>query len=128
MTSAIDSITFDAHDAYALSLFWTQVLDGYAEDPEDPNLPGDPMAMLKGPFGQPNLLFIPVPEGKVVKNRVHLDVQPTDSSRDEEVYRLLRIGATLVADRREPDGSGWAVMADPEGNEFCVAGSKAERG
>ncbi len=127
MTSAIDSITFDAHDPYAQSLFWAQVLGGYAEDPADPNFPDDPMAMLKGPAGQPNLLFIPVPEGKVVKNRVHLDIQPTDSSRDEEVYRLLRIGATLVEDLRATDGTGWAVMADPEGNEFCVERSKAER-
>jgi hypothetical protein len=127
MTSAIHSITFDAHDAYALSLFWAQVLDGYAEDPEDPNFPDDPMAMLKGPLGEPNLLFIPVPEGKTAKNRVHLDLQPT-IPREEEVYRLLRLGATLVDDRREVDGTGWAVMADPEGNEFCVERSKAERG
>lgn len=127
MTSAIHSITFDAHDAYALSLFWAQVLDGYAEDPEDPNFPDDPMAMLKGPLGEPNLLFIPVPEGKTAKNRVHLDLQPT-IPREEEVYRLLRLGATMVDDRREVDGTGWAVMADPEGNEFCVERSKAERG
>jgi predicted enzyme related to lactoylglutathione lyase len=127
MTSAIHSITFDADDAYALSLFWAQVLDGYAEDPEDPNFPDDPMAMLKGPAGEPNLLFIPVPEGKTAKNRVHLDLQPT-IPREEEVYRLLRLGATLVDDRREVDGTGWAVMADPEGNEFCVERSKAERG
>jgi hypothetical protein len=127
MTSAIHSITFDAHDAYSLSLFWAQVLDGYAEDPEDPNFPDDPMAMLKGPLGEPNLLFIPVPEGKAAKNRLHLDLQPT-IPREEEVYRLLRLGATLVDDRREVDGTGWAVMADPEGNEFCVERSKAERG
>jgi len=126
MTSAIRSITFDAHDAYTLSLFWTQVLEGYAEDPEDPNFPDDPMAMLKGPAGEPSLLFIPVPEGKTAKNRVHLDLQPT-IPREEEVYRLLRLGATLVDDRREVDGTGWAVMADPEGNEFCVERSKAER-
>jgi predicted enzyme related to lactoylglutathione lyase len=47
--------------------------------------------------------------------------------RDEEVTRLLGLGATLVADRRQPDGTGWAVLADPEGNEFCVERSAAER-
>jgi Glyoxalase-like domain len=61
-----------------------------------------------------------VPEGKVVKNRVHLDLLPTADSRDEEVTRLLGIGARLVADHRKADGSGWVVLADPEGNEFCV--------
>jgi predicted enzyme related to lactoylglutathione lyase len=52
---------------------------------------------------------------------------PTDRTRDEEVERLLGLGATLVADHRRPDGSGWAVLADPEGNEFCVERSAAER-
>lgn len=57
---------------------------------------------------------------------MHLDLQPQDRTRDEEVERLLAIGATLVDDRRKPDGKGWAVLADPEGNEFCVERSAAE--
>ena len=68
-----------------------------------------------------------MPEAKTVKNRVHLDLTPTDRTRDEEVERLLGIGATLVADHRRPDGTGWVVLADPEGNEFCVERSTAER-
>jgi predicted enzyme related to lactoylglutathione lyase len=68
-----------------------------------------------------------IAEGKVAKNRVHLDLQPTDRTRDEEVERLLGLGAALVADHRNPDGTGWAVLADPEGNEFCVERSHAER-
>jgi predicted enzyme related to lactoylglutathione lyase len=72
------------------------------------------------------VLFIKVPEGKTVKNRVHLDLSPTDRTRDEEVERLIRLGARLVDDRRHTDGSGWAVMTDPEGNEFCVVRSQAE--
>ena len=67
-----------------------------------------------------SLLFLPVPEGKVVKNRMHLDLLPTARSRDEEVERLLGIGATLVEDHRKADGAGWVTLADPEGNEFCV--------
>ncbi len=68
-----------------------------------------------------------MPEAKTLKNRVHLDLQPEDRTRDEEVTRLLGLGARLVDDRRRPDGRGFAVLADPEGNEFCVEPSAAER-
>jgi hypothetical protein len=70
----------------------------------------------------------PVPEGKVVKNRLHLDLQPTDRTRDEEVDRVVGLGATVLADHRGPKRTGWIVLADPEGNEFCVNTSPAERG
>ena len=126
MTALPRNITFDCADPYLLATFWSQVT-GYQEDPEDGNEPGDPEGFLAGPEGQPNLLFIAVPEPKSVKNRVHLDLMPADRTRDEEVERLLKIGATLVADHRRPDGTGWAVLADPEGNEFCVERSAAER-
>ena len=96
MASAIRTITIDCHDPYLLAQFWQQALDGYAEDPDDPNQPGDPAGFLRGPVGAPNLLFVPVPEWKVVKNRVHIDVAPVDVKRDEEVYRLMRLGATLI--------------------------------
>jgi hypothetical protein len=126
MTARVRNITFDCADPYALAGFWSQVT-GYREHPEDGNHPDDPEALLVGPDGQPNLLFITVPEPKTVKNRVHLDLMPTDRTRDQEVDRLLALGATLVADHRRPDGTGWAVLADPEGNELCVERSAAER-
>jgi hypothetical protein len=126
MTARVRNITFDCVDPYVLAGFWSQVT-GYREHPEDGNRPGDPEAFLVGPDGQPNLLFITVPEPKTVKNRVHLDLMPTDRTRDQEVERLLAVGATLVADHRRPDGTGWAVLADPEGNELCVERSAAER-
>jgi hypothetical protein len=126
MTARVRNITFDCADPYTLAGFWSQVT-GYREDPENGNQPDDPEALLVGPDGQPNLLFITVPEPKTVKNRVHLDLMPTDRTRDEEVERLLALGATLVADHRRPDGTGWAVLADPEGNELCVERSAAER-
>ena len=63
-------------------------------------------------------------EGKIVKNRVHLDIMPRDRTQDEEIARLIRLGATIVSDRR-PD-VGWVIMADPEGNEFCAEMSRAE--
>jgi predicted enzyme related to lactoylglutathione lyase len=59
---------------------------------------------------------------------MHLDLIPTARTRDEEVARLLGTGATMVGDYREPDGTGWVTLADPEGNEFCVERSAAERG
>jgi hypothetical protein len=70
-------------------------------------------------------MFLKVPEPKTIKNRVHICVRPVDRSRDEEVERLLGLGARLVDDLRDGD-SGWAVLADPEGNEFCVLATRAD--
>jgi hypothetical protein len=126
MTARPRNITFDCADPYALAVFWGRVT-GYQEDPENGNEPGDPEGLLVGPGGQPNLLFVTVPEPKTVKTRVHLDLEPDDRTRDQEVERLLGIGATLVADQRRPDGRGWVVLADPEGNELCIERSAAER-
>jgi hypothetical protein len=125
MTIRVTTITIDCADWVPLVEFWSRATP-YREDPGNPNRPGDPAGMLVDPEGGPELLFIPVPEGKTVKNRVHLDVIP-DTTRDEEVVRLLDLGATVVADHRKPDGTGWVTMADPEGNEFCVERSKAEK-
>ena len=126
MTARPRNITFDCADPWLLVTFWSQVT-GYQGDPDNPDQPGDPEQYLVGPDGQPGLLFISVPEPKTVKNRVHLDLVPTDRTRDEEVERLLGIGATLVADHRRPDGMGWVVLADPEGNELCIERGAAER-
>jgi glyoxalase superfamily protein len=70
-------------------------------------------------------MFLKVPKPKTIKNRVHICVRPVDRSRDEEVERLLGLGARLVDDLRDGD-SGWAVLADPEGNEFCVLATRAD--
>lgn len=126
MTLSVRNITFDCTDPYRLAAFWSEVT-GFREDPDNPNAPDDPEGLLVSPNGDLALLFIRVPEGKQVKNRLHLDLCSTEGTRDEEVERLLGLGATMVADRRNPDGTGWAVLADPEGNEFCVIRSAAER-
>ncbi len=126
MTARISHTTFDATDACAQSVFWAQVL-GFGEDPEDPNEPGDEECMIFSPDGTTRLLFIAVPEPKQVKNRLHLDLVPATGTRDEELARLLELGARTVDDRRNPDGTGWVVLADPEGNEFCLVRSEAER-
>ena len=126
MAVRIKSITFDCADPYRLAQFWLQ-LTGFSEDPDNGNAPDDPEALLLSPDGSLALLFIAVPEPKHVKNRVHLDLVPLTSRRDEEVDQLLRIGARLVDDQRRPDGGGWVVLSDPEGNEFCIERSDAER-
>jgi predicted enzyme related to lactoylglutathione lyase len=118
----ISHVTVDAADPYALASWWSQVTGVPLGDDD---YPGDPEAMVMLPHGA-QLLFVQVDDERVVKNRVHLDLQP-DGPRDAEVERLLGLGATLVDDRRNPDGTGWAVLADPEGNEFCVLRSAAER-
>ncbi|WP_431918269.1 VOC family protein [Micromonospora wenchangensis] len=123
MSARIHNIGIDCHDTYALAGFWAQVFE-CPRQPDDH--PGDPEAMLLPPGG-PEVLFLAVPEGKSVKNRLHLDLEPVDRTRDEEVARLLAVGAVQVDDRRRPDGTGWVVLADPEGNEFCVLRSAAER-
>ncbi|MFD4986588.1 VOC family protein [Streptomyces sp. NPDC058374] len=122
MTSRVRHITLDSHDPYASGQFWAQVLGGRLADDD---FPGDPEALVLSEGA--TLLFVTVPEAKTLKNRVHLDLQPEDRTRDEEVTRLLDLGARLVDDRRRPDGRGFAVLADPEGNEFCVEPSAGER-
>jgi predicted enzyme related to lactoylglutathione lyase len=122
MTSLVRHLTFDCTDAYRLGAFWASVLDGSLA-PDD--LPGDPEATVTAAGSA--LLFVTVTDGKTVKNRVHLDLQPQDRSRDEEVARLLALGASLVADHRRADGTGWVTLADIEGNEFCVERSASER-
>ena len=126
MTARISHTTFDSRDAHAQSLFWAAVL-GFREDPDDPNLPGHEECMIFSPDGTQRLLFIEVPDAKQVKNRLHLDLAPVEGTRDEELGRLLEIGSTVVDDRRQDDGTGWVVLADPEGNEFCIVRSDAER-
>jgi len=82
-----------------------------------------------GPEDRPSAALHRGPGAKSTKNRLHLDLRPRSKSRDEEVDWLLSIGATQVADLRGKygPGSGWVVFADPEGNEFCMLSSDAER-
>ncbi|MFJ5548823.1 MULTISPECIES: VOC family protein [unclassified Streptomyces] len=118
-------INFDARDPYRLAEFWAAVT-GYALDPTEK---GDPEVLLDPQQpGAPGILFCQVPEEKSGKNRVHLDIQPPTGTRDEEVARLLELGARIEDDRRTSEGMGWVVMSDPEGNEFCVERSAVERG
>ena len=71
------------------------------------------------------LLLVVVPEPKTVKDRLHLDLSPVGCDRDEEVARLEALGATRADVGQGPDAS-WVVLADPEGNEFCVLGTRRD--
>ncbi|MBR8741699.1 VOC family protein [Nocardiopsis sp. MG754419] len=122
MVSMLRNMAIDCTDAYELARFWSGVT-GRPVHPE--SRPGDPeteVLLAEGPV----LHFNRVPEPKTTKNRFHLCLRP-ETSREQEVERLLGLGAGLVEDRRNPDGSGWVVLADPEGNEFCVLRSESDR-
>jgi len=123
MASRTANFCIDAADPFAQTMWWAQVLDDHRIADDDDQKPGDDECGLEGPDGR-WLLFLKVPEPKTVKNRMHICLRPSDRSRDEEVDRILGLGASLVNDLRKPD-RGWAVLADPEGNEFCVLGRVA---
>ncbi|HZJ05664.1 MAG TPA: VOC family protein [Nocardioidaceae bacterium] len=125
MTAYISHTSVDCANSFLLSSFWRSVLD-YRDDPEDPNEPGDEECMIFAPDRRHRILFIEVPEPKQSKNRVHFDLRSLDRTRDEEFERLVELGASQLADLRNDDGTGWVVLADPEGNEFCILRSDAE--
>jgi hypothetical protein len=108
----------DARDPESLGRWWQQALQWVVV-----NDAPDEFEIRPAPEQLPGLLFVPVPEEKTVKNRLHLDFRPDD--QDLEVDRLLALGATRV-----DIGQGaqpWVVLADPEGNEFCVLGPRSKR-
>ena len=119
----IENIVFDCRNAYELAAFWSAVMGRPLGEGDKP---GDDEVIVEMSQG-PTLFFAEVPEPKTVKNRLHVCLQP-DQARDGEVERVLGLGATMVHDRRRPDGAGWAVLADPEGNEVCMLRSAAEHG
>ena len=104
----------DAADPQRIAAFWALAL-GYVTEPgfDEPGV-----ASIVDPDGRgPAIGFLKVPEGKTAKNRLHIDLAPDD--RDAEVDRLLTLGATR-ADVGQGDDVSWVVLADPEGNEFCL--------
>jgi len=128
MTARVSNTTVDCRNAYELSEWWKGVLD-YVDVEGDPNAPGHEECMILSRDGGHRLLFIEVPEGKTVKNRIHLDLEPVEGTRDAELARLLAHGATEVSDHRGQygPGTGWVILADPEGNEFCILRNATEK-
>ena len=118
MASRSANFCVDCSDPIALARWWDAVLDDWHIVPDSEM--NDDEAELRGPGGR-WLEFLRVPEPKSVKNRMHICLRPVDATLDEEVERILGLGATIFDDRRGlPDNGGWVVLADPEGNEFCV--------
>ena len=110
MTSFVSHTTVDCHHAYELSEWWKQVL-GYVDVEGDPNEPGHEECMIRDPRTGHLLLFIEVPDDRSVKNRIHWDVVG-------DTEEVVAAGATLLESRT--DDRPWDLLADPEGNEFCV--------
>ena len=119
MTSALSSITLDAVDTHRMAQFWTQVLDYRITEEEDSFI-----SLASSSGDGPQIYILPVPEAKSVKNRLHLDLHAVGCTQEEEVERLLALGA-VRADVGQGQGPGvsWVVLADPEGNEFCILAS-----
>jgi Glyoxalase-like domain len=125
--ASLRDVVVDCRHPASLARFWAGALDSYevapydeaelerlrtlgVEDPED-----DPSVLVEAHGVTPRLFFQRVPEAKVVKNRLHLDLRADDP--DAEVERLTGLGATVVDDQPAPD---IIVLHDPEGNEFCL--------
>ncbi|MFF3311325.1 VOC family protein [Streptomyces sp. NPDC002952] len=127
MSSKFTELAVDCADPHALARFWCAVLDYEVQDEEDGVVsivsPAVPEGKSRPGPVPPALTFARVPEGKTVKNRLHIDVNPTDREQDDEVRRLLDLGARH-ADVGQTGDESWVTLADPEGNEFCVLASR----
>jgi predicted enzyme related to lactoylglutathione lyase len=111
--STLTEVVVDAADPRRLSAFWAEVLGWEVTDEDETGVEISPPG-----GGRPKLVFVPVPEAKAGKNRLHLDVNPTGCDQVAELARLHALGATDV-DIGQGDQT-WYVLADPEGNEFCL--------
>jgi predicted enzyme related to lactoylglutathione lyase len=124
MTVHVHNLTFDCADSRALAGFWSTVTGWNVYYDDDPEV----IVAPSFPYDGTGFLFIPVPEGKTAKNRLHLDLSPDTGTRDELVEVAVVAGAAIVGDHRHDDGTGWVTLQDPEGNEFCIERGTAERG
>ena len=121
MPLTLHTITLDAHDPSRLARFWAEVLDYDVEydsrqDPEYAGSEEHEVVLAPSTGSTTKILLIKAPDDKTVKNRIHFDLRPND--QDAEVARVEALGA-----RKIDIGQGeetWVVMADPEGNEFCI--------
>ncbi|MEZ0072682.1 VOC family protein [Planotetraspora sp. GP83] len=111
-----EQVVIDAADPVALGEWWAKALGWVVVNDAD-----DEYEIRIAPDVLPGLIFVPVPEGKTVKNRLHLDFRPKD--QQAEVDRLLALGAR-PADVGQDD-QPWVVLTDPEGNEFCVLSARS---
>ena len=115
MTLEWEQIIVDSLDPATLGRWWAEALGWVILNDSE-----DEFEIRPNPEQVPGLLFVPVPEGKTIKNRLHLDFRPTDQMAEEE--RLLSLGAHQVG--LDQEQQPWVVLADPEGNEFCVLSAR----
>jgi predicted enzyme related to lactoylglutathione lyase len=114
MTSRIAVLTIDAMSPATVAAFWAAALGWQVIEESEGGVSIGP-----SDGAWPTIDIISVPEGKTVKNRLHLDLRADGSSMQDEVARLVKLGARVVDVGQPPDAT-WTVLADPEGNEFCV--------
>ena len=128
------STVIDCADVAAQGRWWAQTLGWrivFEDDNEVAIVPSDfPVRELDAAEWTsvgPALVFVPVPEGKSIKNRLHIDLAPhTTDDRDALIADLVDRGARRVDVGQDPDACTWAVLADPEGNEFCVLSARTQ--
>ncbi len=118
MPVRLHHIVIDTHDLPGLARFWTQALGWQVLSEREREIVIGPD--VNAPAG---ICFMPVRDAKTVKNRVHVDLTTSAADRDQEIVRLLALGARLV-DVGQAGEESWTVLADPEGNEFCVVRPK----
>src|SRR6476661_10968319 len=124
MACRFAELVVDCRDPEALAAFWAAVLDyGVLSRDDDGAVEIGPAVGFGGPA--PTLVFAPVAEPTSGKVRLHIDVNPTDRDQDDELQRLLDLGA-VRADVGQSGDEGWHVLADPEGNEFCLLRRRLE--
>ena len=122
MASLLTEIIIDCHDPSTLAHWWGEVLGWPVVD--DPR--GMSWLSASGSWDAlPMIVCLPVPEPKTIKNRLHLDVSPLGCDQAEELERLLGLGARRV-DVGQPEDAPFVVLADPEGNEFCLLGRRID--
>lgn len=114
MPSRLANIAVDAHDVRAVADFWCAALGWRGVEEED-----GVVSIAGDDAGAPGIDVLPVADAKTVKNRIHLDLRADGTTQAEEVERLLALGARHADVGQAPDVS-WVVLADVEGNEFCV--------
>ncbi|HCU93095.1 MAG TPA: glyoxalase [Actinobacteria bacterium] len=119
MYASILNVTFDCTDAKAQAMFWAAVT-GWTAHERDATPGHVEYAVVPSSPGTPTLYFTTVPEPKRAKNRIHLDLVPPGDDQQAELARLAGLGARVLDS--QPPGMSWIILADPEGNEFCLEG------
>jgi catechol 2,3-dioxygenase-like lactoylglutathione lyase family enzyme len=121
------SVVVDCHDVGSQARWWATVLgwDIVYEADDEVVIASAQMLGQAAQDRGPGLVFVPVPEAKQVKNRLHIDLAPPASSNQQaEVDRLVGLGATHASVGQDNENVSWVVLADPEGNEFCVLSAR----